>query len=66
MQRLGFLPRRPAILVPSVLLTATQMCVTQPPPVPAVLHLLCHIPLHLCLRDTSCEVNREVNTPDYT
>lgn len=34
MQKLAFLLRRLAILVLSVLLTATLMCVTQPPPTP--------------------------------
>lgn len=43
-QRLAFLPRRPAILVLSVLLTATLMCVTLSFPPSPVLHLLCLIP----------------------
>lgn len=48
-QRLAFLPRRPAILVLSVLLTATLMCVTLffSLPSSAVLHLLCSS-LHSC------------------
>lgn len=40
MQRLALLLRRPAIPVPSVLLTATLMCVTSTPPSSPVLHLL--------------------------
>ncbi len=58
MQRLAFLLRRPVILVLSVLLTATLMCVTtSPSSLAPVLHLLCLISpsSQRCLQDTSAD-----------